>query len=93
MEAKYKIGDKVKVVNWGALYWANVDQLETGFPVIRRSATVIWYDMLPEIVGKIGTIKEVSMTLVQPKYSLDGIPGKVAWYDEAQLEKTEDGTN
>lgn len=39
-------------------------------------------DILPELVGKEGLIQEV----YNNSYSISGIKGKHAWYDEGQLE-------
>jgi hypothetical protein len=42
-------------------------------------------DISPELVGQEGTIAEY----YGGSYSIDGIPGKHAWYDEEQLELIE----
>lgn len=70
-----KIGDKVRVVNYGH--------------IIHRFNGEGWtpVDILPSIVGKTGTIREVDIVQGERHYALKGIPQKEAWYYEDQLEK------
>ncbi len=67
---KFNIGDKVKVVNYGHI----IISCEKG---IRTNV-----DITKNIVGKIGIIQ----TINGGQYSIFGIPEKVAWYNEDQLE-------
>lgn len=78
---KYGIGDKVKVVNYGALLWDNLD----GKTKVR--------DIRPEIVGKEGIISKAEIFQDRPQYAIDGIPKKHAWYDEEQLEMINQNPN
>lgn len=80
--AKFGIGDKVKVVNYGS-------QL-----ISYRDGSWFVQDMLPEIVGKEGIIDHVSETQKDYiQYSIDGIPRKHAWYVEQQLEMVNKNPN
>jgi len=71
---QYKIGDKVRVVNYGSLI---LHKVNGKFESI---------DLSPEIIGKEGVISKALVTQDVPSYAIDGIPGKHAWYDEEQLE-------
>lgn len=72
---RLKSGDKVRIINYGHHIF-DID--ENGeFRVI---------DLVPEIVGKIGVIDRATETQTSGQYSIIGIPGKTAWYDDKQLE-------
>ena len=91
-EPKYKTGDKVKVINYGSLFWESKDtlQLPTGFPsfpVYKEDENFRCVDIAPELVGKRGIIEKVTMTQGVPQYSLTGIKGKCSWYNEDQLKR------
>lgn len=81
--AKFKIGDHVHVVNYGSKIWMfkGQPQPKHKMPIISENEEIAWYDMLPEIVGKKGTVREV----YHGQYALDGIPEKTAWYNDNQL--------
>lgn len=81
----YATGDKVEVINYGHPYWSK--ELNTDHPLnyLGKVEYGYYYDMSPELVGKQGIIEKVSITQGIPQYSLIGIPGKTAWYDEKQL--------
>jgi len=89
--AKFKIGQKVRVIKYGHPIWHNktTQSLKEGlsFPVIKEDDEMIWYDINSELVGKTGVIDGESKTQGVFHYSIKGIPGKHAWYDENQLEK------
>ena len=70
MEAKFGIGDKVKVIK---------SDFITGF-----DGNII--DLHKQIIGKVGLIQDVTLTQGWYNYSVDGIPEKHAWYKEDQLE-------
>ena len=76
-DSKFKIGDKVRIIGYGHLFWS-YDKPSDKIPT--------WYDMSPELVGQIGIIANITNTQGIPKYALKG-PNKYAWYDEKQLEK------
>ena len=42
--------------------------------------------MSSKLVGQSGLIDSVNITQGKPQYSISGIEGKHAWYDEGQLE-------
>lgn len=90
MENKYKIGDKVTIVNYGHLMWINTKLMQTDYyekmTALKEDGYFKWYDMQPELVGKKGVVNKVTNTQNKPKYGLSGIAGKSAWYDEEQLE-------
>lgn len=74
MDSKFNVNETVKVVNYGHLVW------------IHEKGVAIERDLLPELVGRIATIKEKLCTQGKWKYALNGLT-KTAWYDEKQLEK------
>lgn len=73
MEAKYKIGDRVRVVNYGHQIFRN------------KKGKMIPIDMSPEHIGRDGIVVEISMTNDIPKYAIHG-PNKKSWYYEDQME-------
>jgi hypothetical protein len=84
---KFKVGDKVRIVNYGSAMWLRKKLKETAFRLIRKDITRGYiYDHQPEIVGKEGIIAQVTMTQGIPSYAIDGIRQKYAWYHEGQLE-------
>lgn len=82
---KYKIGDKVRVINYGHLIWENknVEQPMLNFAVIQEDETFRYLDIMPERVGKVGIIEQVKNTQNIPSYSIASIG---AWLNESQLE-------
>ena len=70
---KFKIGNVVKVINYGGLVWYRV------------GGELKEWDICPQMVGQTGIVREVNEVQGSYKYALD-IPGKQAWYDEGQLE-------
>lgn len=89
-KAKFKVGDKVKVIEYGHLIHGLVEYFEkTKFPLVCASEDGKngFFDMVPEAVGMTGVVVKVQEQQgVSPTYAIDGIPGKQAWYDERQLE-------
>jgi hypothetical protein len=86
--SKFKVGDKVKVVNYGSIYWTRKGEpVPSSFVLLKGSLEIspyLWYDMQPELVGKQGIITAVGSS--GDEYSLSGIEGKIAWYENQQLE-------
>lgn len=86
---KFKNGDHVRIINYGHFYWAHKEfynSLKLTFPVIRQIGDVLHLDMMPELIGRTGVIKQASNTQNIPTYSIEGIKEKHAWYHENQLE-------
>jgi hypothetical protein len=79
---KYGIGDRVRVVNFGANIWRNHG--DGKFEII---------DIRPEVVGKEGIICKAELTQDVPTYAIEGIPEKHAWYSEDQLEMVNPNPN
>ncbi len=66
----YNIGDKVRIVNYGALMWG----VEDGKP--------FFYDWQPQLVGKEATIKKV----FKGEYGLNVKgEGYISWFSKKQL--------
>lgn len=90
MERKplYEIGDEVKIIKYGAIVWLfkNIPQPKLSLPIVAEDETMVWLDMIPDIVGKTGLVSHVKTTQGVPRYIIDGIKGKSAWYDESQME-------
>ncbi len=89
MKNKFEIGDKVEVIRYGHLIRTSKSS-RIELPVIHEEENSVWRDMLSDIVGRVGVIKKVTETQGESKYSIDGIYGKTAWYDEEQLEMAAD---
>lgn len=70
----FKVGDWVKVVNYGSMSWVN-----------RGGGVIEEYDSFPERIGTIDFIQEISETQGRIQVSLS----RSAWYNIDQLEKTE----
>jgi len=93
-EPNYKIGDKVRIVNYGHLMWTIQNQpnessfIET-LPVSVIYGDLVWFDVNHGIVGKEGVVSDVSITQGVPQYSIKGIPEKNSWYSEGQMELIE----
>lgn len=92
---KYGIGDKVRCIKYGHLFWETKNEIEelnkingiySGFPIIGENGNIVYKDMSPELVGQEFLIKEVSTVQEIPHYSVDNPTGKTAWYYEDQLE-------
>jgi len=95
MERKFKVGDKVKVVNYGHLIWQNKTNQDAerkfhennGIPykelkVLSDDGKTQWLDLNPDLVGKEGIVDKISDS---GDYALKGL-SKYAWYSEKQLE-------
>jgi len=89
MDFKFKRGDKVRVVNYGHRFWSYNPVPESNFPVLfdNKEEGYKVYDMSPELIGQEGIIVKNINSQGMKQYSLEGIKGKSAWYDEQQLEK------
>jgi len=91
MKPKFKIGDRVKVINYGHLIWSSYPNPRwvlhsrhyTGISTTGKRLYYNMYDMSPELVGRIGVVSDISNNT----YAIEGIPGKCAWYNEDQLRK------
>ena len=95
MENKFKIGDKLRIINYGSLIWQNKTNQDAerkfhednGFPykelkVLSDDGKTQWLDLHPELVGKEGIVDKISDS---GDYALTGL-SKHAWYSENQLE-------
>ena len=83
--SKFKVGDKVKVVNYGHLIWMSDEManlMREPKPIPSKGEYA--YDLNPSVVGKGGVVKGVDSKGYS--YALDGIAGKTAWFEEDQLE-------
>lgn len=69
---KLEVGDKVEIVEYGQIEWAN-DESE-----------VFTRDIMPDLVGQKGTITAKNSL---GKFAVNGIIGKYAWYNKDQLKK------
>ncbi len=86
---KFNTGDKVKIINYGQLFWENKNTTDKklDFPIIHETETLIFKDFAPELVGKEAIILYHSETQGQINYSLQIIGGqKMSWFNENQLE-------
>jgi hypothetical protein len=89
---KFKIGDKVKIINYGSLFYISkpiqpqFEPMCKAFPVFFEDNSFIFVDTCQYMVGRIGTIYNIEYVNKMPQYSLRGIEGKISWYGEDQLE-------
>jgi hypothetical protein len=89
---KFKLGDKVKVINYGNAFYLSKPVQSTFepmlklFPVFFENDDFIFVDTCQYMLGRIGTICNIEYVNKIPQYSLEGIEGKVSWYGEDQLE-------
>lgn len=65
----FEVGDRIVVIKYGHLAY------------IKDVA----FDALPEVVGKVGVISQIHEIEGKPKYAVDGIDDKYAWYEKDQL--------
>ncbi len=95
MTPKYGIGDKVRIVNYGSLFWENKNTSDPklSFPIVHEDENMIWKDMLPELVGQQGIVSKVTETQGIYNYTIEGIKGKYAWYQEGQMEMVNKNPN
>ncbi len=87
METKptYKIGDKVRIINYGHPIWESKSfyKESTSKHIIYEDEELRWIDISPNIVGKEGIVEKVDVVQGTPQYSIKGIG---AWYFEEQME-------
>lgn len=94
-ETKFKIGDKVKVVNYGHLIWQNKTNQDAErkfhkdngipyqeLPIVSDDGKTQYLDLHSDLVGKEGVVADISSS---GDYALSGL-SKYAWYSEIQLE-------
>jgi len=86
-EDNFRVGDHVKVINYGSPIWVNKKQHSDipDLPIIFEDENMVWLDINVKIVGKTGVISQVSENKGIKKYSLLGIEEKTSWYDASQL--------
>lgn len=70
----FKVGDWVKVVNYGCIGWQN-----------KGDGVIVEIDFCPHLIGTVDFIQEISEIQGNINVSLS----KSAWYNLDQLEKTE----
>lgn len=85
-EATYKVGDKVRVVNYGHAMWVHKSFGESSLPLIKEYESVRVVDLQPDLIGQQGVVGQVVIIQERPSYVVEGISGKSSWYYEDQLE-------
>jgi len=91
--SKFKIGDKVRIINYGHPIWENKKYPEykpMSLPTISETENVRWCDMRPDLVGREDIVDQVTNTQGRPKYSLlkNG-----AWFLDENLEMVNKNPN
>jgi len=83
----YKIGDNVEIVNYGHLKWENKNMPNqmSDLPTYSEEGFMRFVDILKNLVGQKGIVIDVKMSQGIPNYSISGIDGKSAWYQESQM--------
>jgi len=86
-EPIYKVGDKVKVVKYGSLFYCpNISPYnEIKFPIYEKDDKTIVYDKANYLVSKEGIVIKVQVTQDRPAYGLHLDNGDNYWFDEEQL--------
>ena len=84
-KCKFKVGDKVRVINYGAPMWS-WDEIPGATLISKDEKGPYWYDLRPEVLGEIGIVHEAHLTQGIPQYALNGTT-IYAWYGEQQLEE------
>ena len=99
-DPKYRLGDVVKIVNYGHLIWAWEDAIgdapisfkeySRDEPEEEGGRTLIWFDIAPQVVGEKAIIGEID----KGRYRLQFMPNgnKSAWFTEIQMEPSNLGT-
>ena len=86
-ETTYKVGEKVEIVKYGHLIWQTQKAEGSMLPVYYEDENMVWYDVSPQMVGQQGVVIKAEITQGKTKYSIGGLTGKSAWYNEEQLKK------
>ena len=90
--AKFKVGDKVEIINYGRAMWFNttMEQLDgyKDLPLLKKEGDIEWRDIRKELIGRRGIIVKALKTQGVDEYSIDGVG---AWYQNSQLKLKEDG--
>lgn len=95
MKSKFKIGDKVKIINYGHILWESKESYKKHFEagrykterpknLISEDEDFFFIDIRPDILGQKGVVDKVSEDQGKISYSISGIG---AWYSEKQMEK------
>jgi hypothetical protein len=74
-ETKFRLGDQVRIVNY--THW----RVDYDHETEKWSKTESH-----ETVGQVGIVREAHKTQDIDNYAIEGIKGKVAWYNNDQLE-------
>ncbi len=84
MGTKFKVGDKVEIVNYGHLIWENkkMPLQRSKLPIYSEDEDTAWVDISPSLIGKKGVITECKKTQGIDNYSISEIG---AWYCNDQL--------
>jgi hypothetical protein len=91
MKGKFKIGDKIQIINYGSLLRVNKQTEPENtlykklYPIVEEDEKFFWCDLDSRLIGKTAIVKEVSTTQGIIQYALKGL-NKTAWYNEEQLE-------
>lgn len=85
---KFKVGDTVEIVGYGSLCWVPKSEaaLFNKLKVIQETETFLIVDHSPDEVGKIGIVRNVTITQGKIEYALYKT-GKQSWFNEEQLKK------
>jgi len=84
-----EIGDNVKIVNYGHLVWESktIPGARSKAKAYYENDKFAWIDMAPHIVGRTGKVFQKIESQGRFLYSLSGVTGKQAWFEEDQLQK------
>jgi hypothetical protein len=89
--SKFNVGDPVKIVNYGNIYWESKKSgmgMHLHYPVINEDEDTYYVDTNPELVGKLAIIDKYELVQGKHRYGLmlTDSNNHMAWFNEGQLE-------
>lgn len=80
---KFRIGDQVKIINYGNRGW-RYEKIDDNGKLIQLDEPEV-FDLNPQLIGQTGIVVKAKKTQNIDDYALFG-PEKSAWYHNSQLE-------
>jgi hypothetical protein len=99
---KFKVGDRVTIINYGHIGWIHKEEFErltriygpTKLKIIHEEDKMLSYDLRPELLGEEAVITKAIVTQGIDKYSLAFDKGSISWFTNDQLKlKENESTN
>ena len=99
LKTKFKVGDRIKIINYGYRHWESKKERKRLFKlgqcnekpanIIHEDKECYYIDSSPHLVGKEGIIAQVAVTSGFSKYDIWFLYKKsnIAWFCDEQLKK------